>query len=306
MNCNRRALCGLSLVMAACATSHPLSDERDTGPAEHADAGTVDLDGGPSLHASGTYVVSTIDTDADDPTRAYGFDIDHSIGGIPSLPCTGIATDFVSPITGASGVDNQWINLLPVVGMMVGADGANGGLRDQIQTGALLIVFQVGDVDSYANDASVSLRTVLARVPMGSTLRLDGAGLAPDQALETLVDLGSASGAITDGRLEADIASALPMFGFGLPGAPVSLRDGHLGGRISPSALSQVELGGYVSVDEVATWMSGFIGGVDVATVQALTNADAQPDPADAGGHCMGISAGVELEAVGAFLADAP
>jgi len=128
------------------------------------DSGPVMTDGGaPQTH---TYVIGMIDTDADDPmmTHAFGFDLDGMMdGGSTVSGCTS-AADFTSPVTGDTAVDNQLVNALGILGTMLGADGPNGAIRDQIEAGKILLMLEVTDINSFQNDSSVMVHAALGTV----------------------------------------------------------------------------------------------------------------------------------------------
>ncbi len=249
-----------------------------------------------------TFVISTIDTGENnmDTTMAYGFDLDGTDGGMPGLACT-TAPDFISLETGAAGVDNQLSTVIPVLGTMVGPNGVNGAIQEQIQGGTLLLVFQVGDINSFNNDSSVSVRIALGAVPTGATLATDGAGLAADQTFTQMMDLGTVTGSIRAGRLSA-MTATLPL-SFTVMAAPITLtlRDVIVGGRITATGFTNGEFGAVVLVDDVVTLAAMFLPGTDRATVEALAMPDI--DPADAtGSSCNAISAGLGFSTVSATL----
>jgi hypothetical protein len=136
------------------------------GPNNTADTGPVMTDGGAAQ--TRTYVIGMIDTDTDDTSQAYGFDLDSMMdGGATASGCTS-APDFTSPITGDTAVDNQLVNALSILGSMLGADGPNGAIRDQIEAGKILLMLEVSDINSFDNDSAVMVHAVLGQVqPQG-------------------------------------------------------------------------------------------------------------------------------------------
>jgi hypothetical protein len=249
-----------------------------------------------------TYVVSTIDTSTPPGgTMAYGFDLDDSVGGIAGQACTS-APDFTSSVTGDEGVDNQLSTVLPTLDMQIGEGGVNGAIQEQIQGGTLLLVFEVSEINSFANDTSVMVHIALGAVPTGATIQTAGTGLAADQTFTEMMDLGTVSGSITAGRLRAETPT-LPL-SFAVMGANVTLtlRQVVVGGSISDAGgFTHGEFGAVVSVDDVVSLAMMFLPGTDRATVEALVMPDI--DPADAAGeHCDSISAGLGFESVEATL----
>ncbi len=255
----------------------------------------------PAPPVSRTYVVSTIDTgeDGTDPTMAFGFDLDMMIDGAVGLPCTA-APDFTSAVTGDPGVDNQLSTVLPTLGMML-ANGVNGAIQEQIQGGTLLLMFEVGDINSFTNDSSVTVHILLGMVPAGATIMTSGTGLVADQTFTTMMDIATVTGSITAGRLSA-MTTTLPL-SFAVMGSNITLtlRNVVIGGRISDGGgFAGGEFGAIVAVTDVVTLAAMFIAGVDLATVEALAMPDIMPDAT--GDHCASISAGLGFETVSATL----
>lgn len=128
------------------------------------DGGNTGTDAGPG--ETRTYIIGAIDTEADGPSdtpdNAYGFDLD-GIGMGPTTSCTG-EPDFTSPITMAPQVDNQLAGLATVLDGVLGGDGTNGAVRDQILAGKVLLILQVSDINSYSNDDSVMVHAILGQV----------------------------------------------------------------------------------------------------------------------------------------------
>jgi hypothetical protein len=290
-------------------------------------------DGGPPPEDGGapqtvTYVIGSINTGSTLPSgQAFGFDLDMMNGGNAAQACTG-AADFTSPVTNAMGVDNQLSTVLPTLGSMLGADGADGAIRDQIMAGKLLLVLEVSDINSFNNDDSVQVHVRLGQVPAMGTPMTSAActahtdmtscagdaanacnwnstmsacqGLASGQTFMTMTDLGTQMGTIASGRLSVTTAM-LPLM-FTASGTTISLvlRDVHIGGRITATGMTGGEFGASVLVDDVVTLAMMFITGVDRATVESLAMPDLQPDAT--GAHCNAISAGLGFSAVTATI----
>ena len=180
-----------------------------------------------------TYVVSTIDTGETnaDMTKAFGFDLDHMVGGTTGRPCTA-APDFHSITTNAEGVDNQLSTVLPLLGMML-MGGVNGAIQQQIQGGTLLLMFEVSEINDFTTDPAVMVHIVLGQVPAPGMVMTAGMGIAPGQTFTTMMDIATVPGTITAGRLSAT-TTMLPL-SFMAMGAAVTLtlRDVVVGGNIS-------------------------------------------------------------------------
>jgi hypothetical protein len=139
----------------------------DTGAhdASSSDAGSIDatVDASPSdaaTHLTNTYVIAAMLSATTDATTAFGFDLDPGASPPPSS-CTA-AADFTDPYDATNThVDNQLSSALPAIGSMLGPDGFDGMVRDQIERGQLLVVLEVSGIDSYVDDASVEVHGVL-------------------------------------------------------------------------------------------------------------------------------------------------
>lgn len=318
MNWKKLAL-GAAMVGAVGCGNTTTNPGTDGGPPPPGDAG-------PPM-APVTYVVGAISTGSALPLlptgQSYGFDLDMMNGGNAALPCTG-AADYTSPVTNAMGVDNQLGTVLPTLGSMLGADGADGAIRDQILQGKLLLLVTVSDVNSYANDDSVNVQLRLGAVPAMGTPMMNTecpmhsdmtsclgdaahscnwdstmmacSGLAASQSFMATTMLSSTMGTITNGRLSVT-ADTLPLM-FTVSGSTISLvlRSVHMGGHISADGITAGEIGASVTVDDVVSLAMMFIMGVDRATVESLAMPDLQPDAM--GVHCNSISAGLGFSAV--------
>ncbi len=245
------------------------------------------------------YVVSILDSGegATDFEFAFGFDLDGMVDGTAGLPCTA-APDFTSSVTGDVGVDNQFSTIFPTLGTML-PGGIDGAFQEQIQSGALLLVVEVSRIDSFTSDPFVIVHLARATLPSSATIVLDGPGLAAGQTFVETTDLGVFVGSITAGRLGARSDATVPIsFGFG---PALAVRNLVLGARLSDTGgLTEGELGGLVSVDDLVTSIMTVIDGVDRATIEALTQPDVDPD--STGEHCDSISLGLGVQAVRAIL----
>jgi hypothetical protein len=251
---------------------------------------------------SRTYAVSTLDVEEDNASdTVFGFDLDASVGGIDGQACTD-AMDYVSSVTGAPGVDNQFGTVLaPALSMMLDDRGVSGAFQDAIQDGTLLIILEVSRINGYQDDASVDVHAVLGQVPMGETLTLEGPGLAPGQRFVTMMELGMVPGEITAGRLRASLASLpLPVHLMDTP-ITVSLHDVVIGARITEAGgLTEGEIGGAITVESIVELAQIFTPGVGRALVESFSSPDLEPD--DTGDSCDSVSAGMGFIGVEAML----
>lgn len=171
-------------------------------------AGDAGSDTGPAM--TRTYVLGLIDTDTDDPAQAYGFNLDGMMDGGAMTGCTA-AMDFTSPVTGDTAVDNQLVNALSLLGSMLGPDGPNGAIRDQIEGGKILLMLEVGDINSFTSDSAVTVHAVLGQVqPEGPACvaHADQASCEGDMTNMCAFTAGSCSGTMmTACQAHTDMAS---------------------------------------------------------------------------------------------------
>ena len=323
MRCNTLVLgCAVAaLSIAGCAIDHTL-EAGDGGPLPR-DAGDRGVDGSGVPAAAHTYVVGLILTATNDGATAYGFDVDHMHDGMPGS-CTD-AADFVDPYDATnSSVDNQMSTALPTLGGMLGPDGADGAIRDQIESGAFLLVLEVAGIDSFLDDPAVTVHVVLARTqtaarPSVSTVcaahadsasctgdvpnacawsisALACSGIASGQTFRTQMDLGTAAGSIANGRLAA-VLDVLPLT---LGRIVLPLHTAHVIGRITPTTLTG-ELGGSVLVSDIIATVAALGLMIDLGTLESFFSPDLAPNAG--GSHCAAVSAGLGYTAIAATLA---
>jgi hypothetical protein len=254
----------------------------------------VDPPGGPVY----TYIVNTADVPEADMTtgRIAGFNLDGVDSTGASERCDD-APDFVSSVTGTSGVDNQLGgNVIGLLGDMLGAGGVQGAVREQIASGAFLLLFEVSDVDSFNNDPSVSVRLLLGG--FSGTIMLDGDGLvAPGQTFTSMRVLATIpSAAIVGGRLSIE-APSLPLT-LDVDGNSITLNlvQARVGGTISATGMTDGEIGAQISVAEIVTLGEMLAPGT---ITEDLVRSVALPDlaPNADGTQCEAISAGLTFGA---------
>lgn len=281
--------CLVPLALAGCGLVH----ERGGAGVDGGGGGTTDVGG--DFGQSESYVVSTIrigDTGANG-TDAFGLDLDGQIGGPPGR-CTD-QPDFRSPISGATGVDNQMVNLFLLIATM-GTD-EDSELRIALSSGALLLGIRVVDINSFAEDSSVDVHLALLDVASGEMLPIDASGaIAPGGHYVVREELGTFRGMITNGNLEVSTSAAprlLPLLG-----STPSLRVSRLTLRahITATGLTSGELGGDVSVDDIVQTLTAAGLPVDRTTIEGVVPPDLDPDAS--GFSCGGLSTGASITAV--------
>lgn len=227
-----------------------------------------------------------------------GFDLDGVTTDLDGSTGCGIA-DLVDP-NGAGGIDNAFAYLLPALELTEAA-AVESLIQAAIESGALLIAIELGDVDDVVDDACVEMSVGRATgTPLIGTdgRLLSGQTFDPDPDVAPYI----AEGAIVDGVIESPIALTLPVTIFDVD-LVFDLRDGR------SRATLPTEPGGAL--------VGTLAGGIDVAyllqvaqeenvdkglhdIMEALLDAWADLAP-DETGACTRISITFDFEAVPAF-----
>jgi hypothetical protein len=150
----------------------------------------------------------TIPTASDGAIDGFNLDRRDSGEGIDDAEtCNDFQPDFVSAVDpGHIGVDNQFA--ARVAPLLEGAamTDLDATILEQINSGSLLLMVEVTDIDSFEYDAEISLQLLLGELPAGTTTPMLDAGgrLAAGQTFTVMQTLGPAvRGDIYDGRLRA-------------------------------------------------------------------------------------------------------
>lgn len=227
-----------------------------------------------------------------------GFDLDGVTTELEGEGGCGIA-DLVDP-SGAVGIDNAFAYLLPALELTEAA-AVESLIQAAIESGALLIAIELGDVDDPVDDACVEMS--VGRAEGAPLIGTDGR-LLSGQTFDRDPDVAPyvADGAIVDGVIESPIELSLPVTIFDVDLA-FDLREGR-----SRAALPSEPGGALVGT---------LAGGIDVAyllqvaqeenvdsglhdILEALLDAWADLAP-DETGACTRISITLDFEAVPAF-----
>lgn len=235
--------------------------------------------------------------------RAYGFNLDGKVD----------ADDFVEPVTGEKGIDNQFYRAVGCTQSHTGALPTRPGFpqtvwdleRDYMP--AWLI--EVTDIDDFKNDDDVTVGFYRARQPV----KRDATGdvradmtmwVDSDPRLQNVVH-----GKIKNGVLITDALDHFRMVGNPMIMAEFDIRNAHMRFEFTPEGNLQGILGGYQLWETVyygtyaaQGWATEHSAGVDMPAVYyALKRfADHAPDPKT--GQNTEISDTYWIEAVPAFL----
>ncbi len=293
-----------------CALRIPLrSDEERT-------VRVVDELGGVTM----TYVLDGLsipEASSDGRRLAVGFDLDGIDSGLGShdvdADCQQFNPDFFSSIEPAAvGVDNSFQSLLHGVEWALDAadcpgmltDGCvDGLLRRDVWDGALLLLLEVEDIDSFEHDDAVRVSLYLGRTWDGAPPALDGpydhaeTRLVAGQVFETVRTLAGPTNAdILHHRLRVRWPRLdVPRERFGYPSQLIGVElrasvcanglfNGHLGGRSETESL-------------VAQWVERF-GPAMESEVRSVVESFADVSPTDDPEVCHQVSTAYAIAGV--------
>ena len=168
-----------------------------------------------------------------EPRRSIGADLDGMDSGEGSMAatatCEEFGVDLVSSLEpGVVGIDNAFSSLVPSAESGLRAaecpESSTEGCLDallarDIREGRLLLLIEVGGVDSFEHDPEVEVAMYAARLADGDGPALVGETLAPGQRFATAATLATpAAGSILHGRLFTGWPTLdLPRERFGYP-----------------------------------------------------------------------------------------
>lgn len=297
MNKKTLALSGVALT-SMMALGCPGPTGGDTGP-------TV-RDSGPTMAPiSQTYIVGAISIPSapDAMNRVPGFNLDatNSMDGT-GVGCVAGNEDYTS-LTGEAGVDNLFVGSLVGTLQSIGMLNVQTSVNEQITSGSLLLAMRVNDINSFANDPSVTLDLFLVKQGdcAGATCPVVG-GVMAGQAWRQR-DAAYASGVmatITAGSLRATVPS-LPL-NFTASGMPINLtiQNANIGATITATGLTTGQIGGGIAFSQLVMIAQGIMPSLTEPTLRGLINADLNPRAADAN-TCDSISVGLGFTAVPAL-----
>lgn len=282
--------------------------------------GTVACGGGEGTEDPVTrrYVLSAVQIPAATGTTAAGFNLDDEIStGDDDSSCVGLTPDFDSANDpGEQGIDNQLGTLVPMIGTLLmdscpegtpAADCVSALLAEQVREGSLLLVMEVRDINSFANDDDIEMQLYLGTVPgcddtMPETCapELTGETIAPGQDFEVMAVGSPVSGSITAGRMTAVTDRLDIAIDTGDAELTLVLRNAEVRANITETSLSNGAIGGSINIEELATAAETFMAGAG-ALIRSVVGAvaDLDPDPAMPL-DCRAISAGIAFTAVDA------
>ncbi|MEE2829165.1 MAG: hypothetical protein VX498_08250 [Myxococcota bacterium] len=245
------------------------------------------------------WVVSALDGAPIEGDVSVGFDLDNRVSDA-SDPLGCQVVDLVHP-DGTPGIDNAMGKILPALDS-VGGEAVGNLVLETINSGELLLLFQLEGLDDPSEDDCVQLRILRgAGVPgLGGDGRIQS-GQTFDQLPGTEPILLSGL-VLQDGRVRAsgfEMDVPVTILGraleFTLRNASLELL------RLPDGRLSGVLAGG-VSSQQIRQTAAAVDEGVEEAVEAVLDhNADLEPNAA---GYCEAASLVLEFQAVSAFLFD--
>lgn len=257
-----------------------------------------------------TYVVADMSLPMATPEGvAAGFNVDgiDSMGGSTASDanCQEFNPDFTSPTDPDVGIDNALQGLVGLIEGLLDAADCPGGttegcldatLQEQIDTGSLILLLEVADVNDLTYDSDVTVTLALGEVPGGGAPMIDGTGaLAAGQAFDRVMDLATVPGDIFNGRarMQTDLLPlSIPAGGVDLT---LNISQAELRFDITADGLTRGNLGGVIQiqalVDAVEAAMPGF-----GETVRSVLEPVADVGPLDADpAICESMSVGFLL-----------
>jgi hypothetical protein len=227
-----------------------------------------------------------------------GFDLDgHVSDDNDAEGC--YQPDLVSP-DGVEGIDNAFSTFLPIILATEGA-AIEGLLQEAIDSGDLLFMVQLEDVDDPVNDTCINVSVLQG---LGTPrLGTDGVLLSGQTFdIDPTVAPSRVEGlALVDGKVEArGIEMAIPMQIFDVS-LLLELHDAALSLTLRPDGTASGYIGGGIEIQYLIDILEGRgdIAIADLAIDLLRTYADLYPDDS---GTCPQLSAVLEFEATSAFL----
>lgn len=284
------AVIALALLLAACG-----DDEQPTAQAP-AEPEVSDPCGQTTHHD--IYLVRELVFYTADEGTAEGLDLDGAVSARGDGTGCG-KDDFVSP-DGREGIDNQFARLLPTIQAAVGQAGFDSAILRAINTGSVLLSFQVDHLDDVQQDACVDV--TMSRLSGAPDIGNDGL-IEPGQTFDRDTEApwdGIEGASIVDGVLTAyPVTIDLPMNVDGID-MQIIIRDATTRIELLPDGTARGMLAGSVVVEEIMGFLETLPGSLSAAFGAVLmANADLDPDE---NGSCRRLSIAVGFEATSAYL----
>lgn len=261
---------------------------------------TATPDAGPVGPITRLTVIDDLVFTTADGDIAPGFDLDGVVSdGSSETTCYSI--DYVSP-EGVEGIDNKLAGLVPFFEAF-GIGAAQGLIKDAIETGGILLMLQLSDIDDLQNDDEI---TVTLRAGSGVPLLGTDGKLLPGQTFSIHEDTPDSmgTGRIVDGRIEAGpLEVSIPIVVFGIR-YDLTFLDTRLEATwTEDGGLALGMLGGAIRIAELIT--IGEVAAQDdpsvLAAIEGLLGSAGDLEPDDEG-VCQKLSGTFLFTAVSGFL----
>lgn len=284
------ALALAGLLMAGCGG--------DDTPAEVSEPELTDPCG--QTERTDLYLVQQLVFFTEEDGVVEGLDLDGAVTARGGETGCGKA-DFVAP-DGREGIDNQLARLLPLIQAAVGQAGFDSAILRAINTGSVLLSFQVDHLDDPQQDGCVDV----------TVNRLSG---APDIGNDGLIEPGQTFDRDTESPWDAvesaevvdrvitarPVTVDLPMNVDGID-MQLIIRDATARIELLPDGSARGILAGAVVVEEIMEFLETLPGSLGT-TFGAVLSANADLDP-DERGQCRRASIAVGFTATRAYLFD--
>lgn len=239
-----------------------------------------------------TYVLSTMDDPSPTGRMVVGFDLDGVVSEAATAACDD-RPDFVS-FDGELGIDNNLsiAGASPETALL--PTSLASLVEPRIAAGEYLLLLELTDVDSTANDASVGVRVYLGSA--AGPIALEGGRIVEGQTIQQMgPDVANVT--VGDARIvDHELRFELPTFplgvGEGVSGESLVLHDVHVRAHIDPTSLTVGEIGGALDGEELAAFT-----GLSLDELRSSGLFDLDPSPSD-DTVCGAMSAGLSFEAV--------
>jgi hypothetical protein len=230
---------------------------------------------------------------------APGFDLDDDVSSLGGTTGCG-RPDHVDP-EGVEGIDNAFARIVPLLDQTE-AVAVEGIVLDHIQSGELLLIIELQDLDDPLDDACVDVTLGRAK---GEVLQSADAELMPHQTFERDLDLPSSlvlEAALQGGRVDAaPVQFSMPINIFGAE-LNLQLNDGALRVELAEDGFMSGFVAGGVDIGSILDIVYNNAVGDEVKDLlEGMLRASADLDP-DGDGTCDHISTTLEFDATPAFL----
>ncbi|MBX3274939.1 MAG: hypothetical protein KF729_32040 [Sandaracinaceae bacterium] len=260
-----------------------------------------------------TYVVATASLPQMMGGRAAGFNVDNLDSGAGSMAadanCQEYTPDFVS-VTDANhrGVDNALQGLVGTIEGLLDANDCPGmmtrgcldaTLQRQILEGDFLLLMEVGGINDFTFDSSVTVQLYLGTAS-GTLMEAPGGGLAGGQTFTRGMALGApVTGDIFNGRLRVQTPS-LPL-NINAGGFELNLvvTQAQVRFDITENRLANGVIGGVVTVDAIVMAAVAIMPGIE-DTVRSVVESVADVSPSADPQVCTALSLGLLFTGVDA------